>query len=76
VSYKHTCTTKNIFNTFEAGLNQVVRAKAACSHVALYGRNSGAASTRELFKGSKDSASLVVCNEKNFFGFGFHNFCE
>jgi len=26
---------------------------------------------RELFKPSKDSASLQVCNENNFFGFGF-----
>jgi len=25
---------------------------------------------------SKDSASLQVSNEKNFFGFGFHLFCE
>ena len=35
--------------------------------------NSGAESTRELFKRSKDSASLVVCNAKNFLvlGFGF-----
>jgi len=27
-------------------------------------------SRTELFKGSKDSASLVVRNEKNFFGWG------
>jgi len=32
---------------------------------------SGAASTRELFKPSKDSASLQVCSEKKFFGYGF-----
>jgi len=30
--------------------------------------------TRELFKPSKDSASLLVCNEK-FLGFGFEFFC-
>jgi len=34
--------------------------------VALHEGNSGAESGRELFKGSKDSASLVVCNEKKF----------
>jgi len=33
--------------------------------VALHERNSGAESGRELFKGSKDLASHVVCNEKN-----------
>jgi len=31
---------------------------------------------RELFKPSKDSASLRVCNDKKFFGFGFQVFCE
>jgi len=31
---------------------------------------------RELFKPSKDSASLCVCNEKNVFGFEFWIFCE
>jgi len=39
--------------------------------VSLRGIISGAESgTRELFKPSKDLASLLVCNEKNFFGFG------
>jgi len=32
-------------------------------------------SVSELFKPLKDSASLRVCNEKNF-GFGFQVFCE
>jgi len=31
-------------------------------------RNSGAESGRELLKGSKDLASLALCNEKNVFG--------
>jgi len=31
---------------------------------------------KELFKPSKDSASLQVCNEKKIFGFGFHFFWE
>jgi len=30
------------------------------------------ACAREVFKPSKDSASLCVCNEKNIFDFGFH----
>jgi len=41
--------------------------------VALRGRNSSAESGRELFKGSKDAASLLVCTRKIFlvWGFGF-----
>jgi len=31
---------------------------------------------KELFKPLKDSASLLVCNEKNVFGFEFRFFCE
>jgi len=34
--------------------------------VALRKHNSGAESDKELFKGSKEAASLIVCNEKNF----------
>jgi len=37
-------------------------------HVALRGNISGAVSARELFKHSKDLASVVVCNATNFFG--------
>jgi len=33
--------------------------------------SSSADCARELFKPLKDSASLLVCNEKTFFGFGF-----
>jgi len=32
--------------------------------------NSGAESGRELFKGLKDTASLLVCTRKHFFGWG------
>ena len=49
-------------NTYEAGLNQAVHVKTTCSHVALCEPNSGTVNTRELFKHSKDLASLVVCN--------------
>jgi len=50
-------------------------AKTTRSHVALSERNSGAESGRELSKGS-NSASLVVCNENTFFGWGLWIFCE
>jgi len=36
--------------------------------VALCERNSGIESGRQLFKGSKDSASLLVCIKKKLFG--------
>jgi len=39
--------------------------------VSLRGHNSDAESARELFTHSEDSARLLVCNEKNFFGLGF-----
>jgi len=55
-----------IFNTFAFGPTQVVCAKSTRSHVALRMRNSGAESGRELFKGSKDAASPLVCTEKKF----------
>jgi len=51
---------------FVSGKFQTFRAKSSRSHMALCECNSGAESARELFKGSKDSVSLVVCNEKNF----------
>jgi len=51
-------------NTFAAGLNQVVHAKTAGSHMALRGHNSGTLSAKELFKRAKRIWSLVICNEK------------
>jgi len=39
-------------------------------------RSSSADSVRELFKGSNGSASLLVCNGKNFFGWELRIFCE
>jgi len=41
--------------------------------VALHERKSGAENARDLFKGSKDSASLLVCTQKKFLvgGWGF-----
>jgi len=39
-------------------------------------RSSGAVSGRELFKGSKDVASLLVCTRKKIFGWGMRIFCE
>jgi len=43
--------------------------------MALHECNSGAESGRELFKGSKDTASLLVCTRKNFW-LGDAEFCE
>jgi len=43
------------------------RVKTTRSHMALRAHNSGAESGRELFKGSRDAASLLVCTRKNFF---------
>jgi len=50
--------------------------KSSSLHVSLGGHNSGPGSAGELFKPSKDLASLRVCDEKKFFGFGFLIFCE
>ena len=44
--------------------------------MALRARNSGLKSGRELFKGSKDAASLLVCTRKKFFAWGLRIFCE
>jgi len=44
--------------------------KTTGSHVALDVHNLVAESGRELFKGSKDTASLVVHTQKIFFGWG------
>ena len=38
--------------------------------------SSSADCARELFKPSKHSPSLLVCNAKNIFSFGFQFFCE
>jgi len=61
-------------NTLTSGLNQAVRVKTTGSHVDLRTRNSGAESGRELFKGLKDAASLLVYTPKNFFAWGIQIF--
>ena len=58
------------FNTLASGWFEDSRAKTTGSHVTLRIRNSGAISGRELFKASKDMASLLVCTQKIFFGWG------
>ena len=62
-----------LINTIASVLFQAFRTKSGGSHVALRKRNSDAESARELFKCSKDLASHVVCNEKQFLvgGCGF-----
>jgi len=42
----------------------------------LWAGNLGAESGKELFKGSKDAASLLVCARKKFFGWGLRIFYE
>jgi len=53
-----------VLNTFAAGLIQAVYAKTVGLHVALHGNFSGPVSVKDLVKGSKESASLVVCTRK------------
>ena len=62
---------QNPFNTSAARLIQAFHVNTAGSHVALRGHNSVTKTVRELFKYWKDSANLLVCSEKHFFGFGF-----
>jgi len=52
------------------------RAKTIGSDVAVCECNSGAESGRELFKGSKDVVSLLVCTWKKIFGWGLRIFWE
>jgi len=63
--YIHTVEAK-MLRLSGPGCSKLFHTKTAVSHVALHKRNSGAENGRELFKHWKDSASLVVCNEKNF----------
>jgi len=62
-----------VINTFTAGLIQAVCTKSSSSPVSLCRHNSGTKCVRELFKPSKDLASLWVRNEQIFLvmGFGF-----
>jgi len=53
-----------------------LRLKSSSLHVFLHGNISADDCARELFKPSKDLASLHICNENNIFGLGFGVFCE
>jgi len=57
IRYNPSCPLHLGINTFGVVLIQVARMKPASSHVVLHGHNSGTASTRQLFKRSKDSVS-------------------
>jgi len=57
-------------NTWRPAAFGDFREKTTGSHVALHVGDSGAESGRELFKGSKDSTSLLVCTGKKFIGWG------
>ena len=72
-----------IFNTFCAGVRYTRTLKSCIEHVCLHYspvtlqlRNLPGDCARELFKHSKDVASLRVCSAKKFFGFGFQVFYE
>ena len=58
------------FNNLASGNVRGFRAIKNWSYMALRERNSGTESGRELFRGLKDLASLLVCPRKNFFGWG------
>jgi len=64
------CALYVIFSTFAA---RRLRLKSSSLHMSLCGNISIDDCSRELFKPSKDSASLWICNEKNF---GFWILCE
>jgi len=65
------CTLLYFFNTFAPGLIQAVRKKTAGSHVPLRRNLSSPVTAKDLVKGSKALASLVLCTQKkNFFLFG------
>jgi len=61
------------FNTFAAGR---IWPNSSCFQLTYQLHNSPSDCGRELFKPSKDSASLQVCNEKKFLVWGFRFFCE
>jgi len=69
-------TTKcGCFFAFEStlwlpGAFEDFRVRTTGSYVALRVRNSGANRGRELFKRSKDSASILVCTRKKTFCWG------
>jgi len=58
------------FNSITSGVFRGFCAKTT----GLHEHNSGAKSSRKLFKGSKDSASLLACTRKNFFAWGVADF--
>jgi len=45
-------------------------------HMILSTSSSGTANARQLFKGSKEAASILVCTRKNIFWLGVGIFCE
>ena len=67
--------TSNTTASFHEHINTLVsgglRLKSNSSHVFLHGNISTDDCAKELFKPSKDLASLRIYNEKNFLDFGF-----
>jgi len=52
--------------TLPSGRNRGFSCQNNRSHVALHACNLGAKTVMELFKSSKDAASLLLCTRKNF----------
>jgi len=69
----HIKSTQNNIVILSRGVRRF-HAKKNGLHVALRTRNSGTESGRELFKCSKDSASLLVCTRKKMFCLGSADF--
>jgi len=69
-STKGNCVWMILFTLWRPAAFEDSHAKTTGLHVALPTRNSGAESGRELLKGSKDLAILLVFTRKKFFGWG------
>jgi len=68
VKKKVAYVTNKVLNTL------IGRSKSSCLDVSLQVHSFSTNCVRELFKPSKDLASLEICNEKIFFGVGFQIF--
>jgi len=64
------CPGSKDVKTLASGHFQEFPRQITRSHMDLHTCNYGAESGRELFKGSKDAASLLVCTRKKNFGLG------
>ena len=65
----------SFFNTLDAGYEYIIHLEigleSSIFQLSYQPHSSSTDCTRKLLQPSKDSASLLVCNEKIFSGFGF-----